>query len=261
MSDITVTYKDSTIATMDASGTKTLKTAGKYCDGDIGIEYEKPVPVWSYLGANPVKVLDIAETETALANTGFATWTPSTTATTIVNLSDVGSLELDMENYEYVILWFFDASIVYDGTETNAAKITRQVQFVRGDAYRAPNNLESLSAKNYDVNRFTGLFISALCRYYSTTGVDSLTYTQAVGIYPTSASSTFSSTLSNTPTLTIKTPNIRALCSTSYFSTSNAGKVDKANSKFKLRGEVWRVDKRGVMGEMYKNIVDMYNGD
>jgi hypothetical protein len=42
MSDITVTYKGNTIATMDASGTKTLETQGKYCEGDIDIEYVKP---------------------------------------------------------------------------------------------------------------------------------------------------------------------------------------------------------------------------
>lgn len=42
MADVTFTYKGSTIAEMDASGSKTLKTAGKYCEGDIGVNYVKP---------------------------------------------------------------------------------------------------------------------------------------------------------------------------------------------------------------------------
>ena len=42
MADVTLTYKGSTIAQMDASGSKTLRTAGKYCEGDIGISYVKP---------------------------------------------------------------------------------------------------------------------------------------------------------------------------------------------------------------------------
>ena len=42
MADITVTYGGNTIATMDASGTKTLNTAGKYCAGNIGLTYVKP---------------------------------------------------------------------------------------------------------------------------------------------------------------------------------------------------------------------------
>lgn len=42
MSDITINYKGSAIATMDASGTKTLLTEGKYCEDDISIAYVKP---------------------------------------------------------------------------------------------------------------------------------------------------------------------------------------------------------------------------
>lgn len=42
MADITLSYKGSTIATMSASGSKTIQTAGKYCEADIGLVYEKP---------------------------------------------------------------------------------------------------------------------------------------------------------------------------------------------------------------------------
>lgn len=42
MADITINYKGNSIATMDASGTKTLLTEGKYCEDDIEIEYVKP---------------------------------------------------------------------------------------------------------------------------------------------------------------------------------------------------------------------------
>lgn len=42
MADVTLTYKGSTIAEMNASGSKTLKTAGKYCEDDIGVSYVKP---------------------------------------------------------------------------------------------------------------------------------------------------------------------------------------------------------------------------
>ena len=42
MADVTLTYKGSIIAEMSDTGTKTLKTAGKYCEGDIGVSYVKP---------------------------------------------------------------------------------------------------------------------------------------------------------------------------------------------------------------------------
>lgn len=42
MADVTLTYKGSTIAEMSNTGSKTLKTSGKYCEGDIGVNYVKP---------------------------------------------------------------------------------------------------------------------------------------------------------------------------------------------------------------------------
>lgn len=42
MSEIAINYKGSSIATMDASGTKTLLTSGKYCEADITVVYTRP---------------------------------------------------------------------------------------------------------------------------------------------------------------------------------------------------------------------------
>ena len=42
MADVSVKYKGAAIATMDSSGTKTLETAGKYCEGDLVVEYVDP---------------------------------------------------------------------------------------------------------------------------------------------------------------------------------------------------------------------------
>ena len=42
MSDITVTFKNQPILTMDANGSKPLLTRGKYCEDDITIAYVKP---------------------------------------------------------------------------------------------------------------------------------------------------------------------------------------------------------------------------
>lgn len=50
MADVNIKYKGVSIATMDSSGAKKLNTSGKYCEGDIVIEYtdpEKPTQVKS----------------------------------------------------------------------------------------------------------------------------------------------------------------------------------------------------------------------
>lgn len=42
MSEVNINYKGSKIAGMDASGTKTLLTEGKYCEDDIEVVYTRP---------------------------------------------------------------------------------------------------------------------------------------------------------------------------------------------------------------------------
>ena len=41
MADVEIKYKGALIAALDASGTKTLKTSGKYCEDDITVSYTK----------------------------------------------------------------------------------------------------------------------------------------------------------------------------------------------------------------------------
>lgn len=41
MAGVTINYKGDTIATIQGSGSKTLKTQGKYCEADITVEYVK----------------------------------------------------------------------------------------------------------------------------------------------------------------------------------------------------------------------------
>jgi len=42
MADVTINYSGEAIATMSASGTKTLSTSGKYCEDDIEVVYVSP---------------------------------------------------------------------------------------------------------------------------------------------------------------------------------------------------------------------------
>lgn len=57
MADVNITYKGASIATMDASGSKTLNTQGKYCEGDITVQYTDP--------EKPTQTKSVTPTETA----------------------------------------------------------------------------------------------------------------------------------------------------------------------------------------------------
>lgn len=50
MADVTLTYKGQTILEMSATGIKALKTAGKYCEDDIEVDFVKPGGI--YFGGN-----------------------------------------------------------------------------------------------------------------------------------------------------------------------------------------------------------------
>lgn len=74
MADLTIKYKGQPIVEMTDTGTKTLKTAGKYCDADISVEYAKPAGGGGGSG--------FAETicEVAGNNIVSASWSPTITA-------------------------------------------------------------------------------------------------------------------------------------------------------------------------------------
>lgn len=57
MPDVTISYKGSSVAAMDASGTKTLETRGKYCEGDIVVQYTDP--------EKPTQTKSVAPSESA----------------------------------------------------------------------------------------------------------------------------------------------------------------------------------------------------
>ena len=227
----------------------------QYASANVSI----PATSTCYLGTNPVKIADYATQTVALSSTSFATWTPSTTYTTIYASSDVGTAVLDLVNYNYNIVWFFDIEYKYDGTESSASKALRTCQSLQQSIYKIPSGLSYLQSKNYNGNYCATLFTAGLIDYYNASSAPKLTYTLAVGAYLNATAATFSSSSSNTPTLTVKTPSIRFVCNNTYLSTANCAKIDKANTKFTLRGELWRVDKDSVMQGMYRNIVELYN--
>ena len=73
MADLTIKYKGNPIAELSESGTKTLKTAGKYCEDDISVEYAKPAGGGS--GFAETIVTDVMQNHIVVSS-----WSPSVTA-------------------------------------------------------------------------------------------------------------------------------------------------------------------------------------
>ncbi len=70
MSEVDINYKNAKIAGMDASGTKTLSTEGKYCEDDIEVVYTKPTPSLQTKSVSYTPT-ESAQSETVTADSGY----------------------------------------------------------------------------------------------------------------------------------------------------------------------------------------------
>ena len=48
MADVSISYKGSTVAEINGYGTKTLKTSGKYCEGDVVVTYAPRLRIYEF---------------------------------------------------------------------------------------------------------------------------------------------------------------------------------------------------------------------
>ena len=252
---VTVSASELVSGTVNITSNGTVDVS-QYASASVSV----PATPTSYLGTNPVKIADYAAVTTYLSNTAFTTWTPSTTALVIDSGgSTAGTAVLDLDNYNYCIVWTSVEVFAYNSSATNKTKIIKQSHCIQQSIYKVPSNLANLTAKSYNSNKCTNLTSAGVIDHYNSSGTHTMTYTLNTGIYPTATAATFSNSTSDTPTMTIKTPSFRIVCSTSYLSTANAGNIDASNTYFKYWGELWRVDKDSAMLGMYKNIVNAYN--
>ncbi|MBQ3870989.1 MAG: hypothetical protein II777_10610 [Clostridia bacterium] len=234
---------------------QTFETAEKAMTDDIVV---KAFP-WSWLGST-VEKLDLTYSEeTALEDTDYATWTPSTTAAVIQDTANITTtIAADMSNYEYFFHWRFRFDAAYTSGTAPKATIDVECQEVWQHAFRRPSNLTNIDTGTSNSQTTISLATAPLLVYYGSTGTKTMTYANSSGIYPTVQAVGFSSTSSLTPTITVKTPKIYAKCNGTYFATGMAEALDQEASKWKMDFECFRVPTNGVMKVLYDNLVDIY---
>jgi hypothetical protein len=216
--------------------------------------------VWDWMGEDAECIDDNVHAYSAtLDYTGFATWTPSTTAATIVASETKTARAINTGTYDYFLRWIFTADVAYTSGVTMKAVPIRQVIELWQTIIKRPSSLANLKIPTFTANGCVTLYTCPIMEYYNTSGSHTMTYTGSYGFYPAAVAATFSSSTSDTPNLTIKTPSISARCNSSYFATARAPYVDQPNSILKLRGELWRM-KRSNLGEsMYISATNIYN--
>lgn len=199
--------------------------------------------------------------ETTLDKTTYSSWSPSTTAGSILATANCPTFVPDMSKYEYLIEWLWYCQAAWPDGQTKTYCMDRAYGAMYQTVMRRPYGLQNFAddnwAYNYVTNTYTG---SGYYIYWNSNGNKTWT-TSMYGFYVSGLSAaTLSSTSSDTPTITPKRPVVSAKCNSSYFTTTRAGQIDTKDSTIKIVGNLYRMDKNtsGLHG-MWAKAANMYN--
>ena len=246
--------------------TRTLTVAenGHY-EPDFGVDgfsrvfVNVPKPPWSWMGEEVEHLSDLDYQEYfTLADTTFPSWTPSTSYTTVKDTSQIFSFTSDMANYDYVIVFFMEFDPVYEENAEKRFMIKRQVGEITYLLSRRPNSILNVQNHKFNFNIAAAQPVSTMFSYYNSSGSEELSVGN-YGIYMYSSNPTFGGAIADFPEITVRSPSIRTVCNSSYFSQTSAGLIIPNQSIVKLNCEVYRVQKPNMQGWIYQKLVDVYN--
>lgn len=204
-------------------------------------------------------VQDLWSDTIMLNETDFDDWAASTTATAILATENLGTFVADMTNYTYIIKWKYRMDAAYkEGVTLKAIPIKQCIESWQV-IYRRFNTLAQLTADTQPYNAVATQMTAPVEHYYNTSGTATVYLSATYGIYMTVVAATFSSTTSNTPTITYKRPTISTRCNSSYFATARKEYIDSANTTLKIKAELWRVKMSTAIPDVYKGVQDIFN--
>lgn len=211
----------------------------------------------AYLGVDAKHLGKVFEKSYKLKDTAYDTWAGSTTAKVIVTSETLSpTVALDMEKYEYFLMWLFKYKAAFNQGATLKVTPDVEAQSIYQSIFKRPSSLANVDSENFNGNTVLTLYTAPYMCYYNSSGVKTLNWSASYGFYAGATAPTFSSSTSDTPTLTIKTPTISSRCSTTYFATGRVSEVDKNATTMWMEGHLYRVNKgaftRGAFGELVK---------
>ena len=196
------------------------------------------------------------------SETGFATWTPSTSATSIVAAPSAFVVNIYPRNYDYTILLICTTNYVYITGVTPKKCLKKQVTIYKSTISCYPQNTSDAQQGIYSYAGVIGQYNAGSNYYYSSGG--SNTYTNAALSYGVYNYSTPSISLTNpavdTTKMNITLSAIYARCNTTYFDVSMAPNVDQDASTITRVVKIYRsalFDTEG--GAMRKMALELLN--
>lgn len=253
-------YYDEALEIDSHAGTKYYLTGTDAPTSSIGNDGDLYLQTTSsnWLADNAEFVSTIYEASYTMDQTGYNTWTPSSTASAIIASSDISSTyTANMTDYEYLLRWRVDFRGVYSNSNAKG-KLLAQCSETYQNLYRRVSTHANLSTATEDKNVCDTMNTTTLADYYSSASAISVGYNISYGIYMAATAATFSDDTTS-PVVTFKTPVVNARTNSTYFSTTMAGNLTKASSTIVMIGELYRTPKKAVRGFEMSSLVDMYN--
>ena len=204
---------------------------------------------YAWLGSGAEKVATAINRAINLKNdTGYDSWSASTTATTLIAASTNPdyTLSADFNSYDYCFVTRGFIEPVYVSGTPATYRTHRVAQYYVTMCYGYPSNSAIAQVQadetgnSSNATTSTNLYIQY---YYNNAGkLTARSATQCGPLYMSTYPTISSGTLSNgSASVTYKLPAFYAKCDNSRFTTTRKGQVDSANTNYYLTLDIYRV--------------------
>ena len=208
-------------------------------------------------GENPELVTTLLNDTVLLKDTGFATWTPSSTASVILSGQELTGQELDLANYDYGCI--YDINIQYEYVEGTTVVNGPTEGYYHSVVFpfKRPSSLTDFNQGRRVQNTYAAIEMGALLYKY-TASTTYLSYSNTA-IYNSMSSPSTSNSTSDTPTYTFKTPTMRAATNANAFTAEMAAALDQNNTTINRKVVLYRYKKNTTLSNiMAQNIVNAF---
>ena len=216
---------------------------------------------WTWMGKNPTLVKDYGVTKVYLKDTGFASWSPTTTSTKIVDYSNMDTYTgADFTTYDYLTRFKFHTHFDYGSGATGANQISdyyyNLIYYSHG--YYSLDYTDIVTdtergASSIVMNSYSWLL------YLNSSGANAYAGGSNTGVYPYTYYTPTVTSNNGSGSITVRCPQINAQCNNTYFSTTNAAAVNQNTSYYEHHATIYRVDYSTSDGSvMRRELRDMW---
>ena len=174
-------------------------------------------------------------------DTSYESWTPSTTQAKIKDVSNCPTTFVaDLLNYEYLVKQFVTINYVYTQDMTNTARTICGYTVCNIELFRIPTTEARLSSRSFNSNISGAITQSYFHKYITTANAVRFTNSSSYPLIVAQQTFSLSSSTSDTPTVTVRTPVVNVRCYSSYFPESSAALLDAEKTTIDIETKLYR---------------------